>query len=1193
MTSTTKLNVLSHPIVNAELSKLRQTKTGPKEFREVRQAKLQFPTTSYLQLLCQGIHKISFILGIEASRTLEESKFEGVGLHETPVAPFIGTTIKPRIGLTPILRAGLGTRQYIISASSEKKSPSNLWNFFSSTKMSTPKSSGASTPFSSTATLSSPPSPILKGSLATPDQELYYNPRITASNLVEYISSQNSSSSSVYIYDLAEQAGFGTWTKEWVKSNPYAAPVVNLQTRAGAGLSLVGRLSEGTSQDSIKGAVLTAYTTPTGLSMMAPSLSHVPAATPSSRLIIQVPVILSLGETFSLSHSLAPLASAWPILPENVVVLLSATPQQTVDFASLSYKLTNSHVIHFFDQHGSSRETGHTLVPLSAKDSGGVGVHEVLASAGYRFFDVAGDPQAHTALVLLNGPLALTAVAIASQTTGFAVVIVNVLRPWDDDALRNALPPTITKVHVVDDVPNTSTQGPLYSEVLGSLLGSTSLSVHAHRFTPSKTHEFLNREHAFASFAAGLLPSAPSAPSFAHASTLKRLLIFGAPQSPLSALSRVVESLFVSSKGVSVRSLTDYDAFSKSGGIAATRLTLSSKSETAQSLPLSVTLPLDSDGEGTVDFVAVLDQSLLKSHAVLNYARHGASILVITTWTAEELYSNLSHEVASFISERNLHLFIFNAVASAAEISGTTVPTTEVLQVILAHLAFVRLYLGGAATEEKVLAVAQSSLGDAVEGLPLSKLNVHAWSGLEEIEFTQVPDGSSQLQPFEFNAIAVETANGDTVVNGARLSSWHDAAKHLIFPAAFAPSVQSSTEEYPQDPALHPESPDRTYLVTCTVNRRLTPLEYDRNVFHLEFDTTGTGLKYAIGEALGVHGWNDDQEVLDFCQWYGVSPTSLVTLPVPGTEDKVHTRTVFQALQQQVDLFGHPPKSFYTDLAAYATSSVDRHALLFIGSPEGSATYKKLSDKDTVTFVDVLLKFPSAKPAIECLCELIGDIKPRHYSIASAQSVVGNRVDLLVVAVEWNTPSGAPRFGQCTRYLANLRVGQQVTVSIKPSVMKLPPNPKQPVIMSGLGTGAAPFRAFLQHFAMLASQGQEIGPVYYYFGSRHQASEYLYGEEIEAFILDGVVTRAGLAFSRDGPNKVYIQHKMLEDSEALARMLHDENGAFYLCGPTWPVPDVYEALVNALVKYKGFDSEKAGEYLESLKEEERYVLEVY
>jgi sulfite reductase (NADPH) flavoprotein alpha-component len=146
--------------------------------------------------------------------------------------------------------------------------------------------------------------------------------------------------------------------------------------------------------------------------------------------------------------------------------------------------------------------------------------------------------------------------------------------------------------------------------------------------------------------------------------------------------------------------------------------------------------------------------------------------------------------------------------------------------------------------------------------------------------------------------------------------------------------------------------------------------------------------------------------------------------------------------------------------------------------------------------------------------------------------------------------------------------------------------------MAGLGTGAAPFRAFLQYRAWLAERGIPTGATYYYFGSRHQSQEYLYGEEIEAYILDGTITRAGLAFSRDGPRKVYIQHKMLEDAEDLVRMLKDEKGVFYLCGPTWPVPDVHEALTDALVKFKGETKESASEYLEALKEEERYVLEV-
>ncbi|KAF9469018.1 assimilatory sulfite reductase [Collybia nuda] len=1056
--------------------------------------------------------------------------------------------------------------------------------------------SGASTPLSSSTTISSPPSPRLKSSTDTLGQDVYYNPRISASNIVEFIASRANSSSTVYIFDLAEQAGFGSLTKEWSQSRNDTASVVDLQTRAGAGLGLIGRLSEGTSQDTVKGAVLTAYTTPTGLSVMAPSLPHLPPALPTSRLVIQVPNITSIGETFSFSPSLSPLASVWSILPENIVVLLSASPQQSVDFAALSYRLTQSHVIHLFDHQSSIRETGHCLSPLSEKKPQGNTIADIIGNAGYKFFDFIGDVEAHTAIVLLNGPLALTAQALATRIAGLAVITVNVLRPWDENALRSILPKTVTSVHVVDDVPNASTQGGLFVDVFGTLLdGNTTPTVYAHRVTPTQTQQYLNKEGALLQLIHGIIPTIPTSLSTLHSPALKRVLLLSSPQSAISGLPRIIEDLYSSSRGIQVRSLTDYDVFSKPGGIAAHRLLLTPKNELNNYLPIPTVLPLDPTSEGDAEFLGILDHSLLKSHSVLKYAKRDSPVFIVTTWSADELLTNLPPQSISLITERRLRIFTINVKDIASNSLGAIGPTNDVLQVILAHLAFVRLYLGSAATEEKVLQVALASLGATIEGVPLAKINGHAWFGLGEIEIViaDKPGVAVPLKEFEFNAIAVEMSNGETVVNGARLASWHDAAKHLLFPSVFTPISEISSEEYSQHPALRPEVPDRTFLVTCSVNRRLTPLEYDRNVFHLEFDTTGTGLKYSIGEALGIHGWNDEQEVLDFCAWYGVDPDRLITIPVTAGEGKLHTRTIFQALQQQVDLFGHPPKSFYTDLAAYATDTVDRHTLLFIGSPEGSSTFKKLSEKDTVTFADVLVRYASARPGIEKLCELVGDIKPRHYSIASAQSVVGDRVDLLVVTVDWVAPNGTLRYGQCTRYLAGLRIGQKVTVSIKPSVMKLPPNPKQPIIMAGLGTGAAPFRAFLQHLAHLSAQGQEIGPVYYYFGSRHQASEYLYGEEIETFILDGIITRAGLAFSRDGAKKVYIQHRMLEDSEALAQMLHDDKGVFYLCGPTWPVPDVYEALVNALVKYKGSNPEKAGEYLESLKEEERYVLEVY
>ncbi|KAJ7638683.1 assimilatory sulfite reductase [Roridomyces roridus] len=1003
--------------------------------------------------------------------------------------------------------------------------------------------SGTSTPVSTSSTvLSSPETVSLK---LIPD--IYANPRISASSAVD---------STVYVYDLAEQAGFGTLTKEWAKSQN-SAPVVDVQTRVGAGLSLVGRLSEGTSRDAEKGSVLTAYTTPTGLAMM-------------------VPTVTSCRRNFTLSPSLAPIASVVATLPPDLVVLLSATPQETLDFAHISYSLPTSHVVHLFDHYSVAREIGAPLVKPTVSAGS---VADVFAQAA----------PAHTVLVLLNGPLALAAKAFASQFTGFGVVVVNVLRPWDEQALREVLPPTVQKVHVLDDVPNSYTQGPLFADVFSTLVeGKSALSVHAHRIVPSQTQIYLSRGASFLEFLGTLVPASPVSPRSTVAE--KKIIVFSTPQSTLASAPHFIADTFMSNQSLLIRFSTDHDVFTRKGGITASRLLLSPKTPIADPIPIPLAIPLDQESAPEADFLAILDQGLLNSHCLVKYAKIGSVVLLASSWSPADVCSSLSAEVVTILAARNIRLFAIDAQAVASKLVGEAGAVNNAVQNLVVHLAFLRLYLGKAAQESLVLSVARGLFDEVIHGVELAEINTQVWSGLAEAPLT-LPEATEAAPPalkdWEFNAIAVETDAGD-VVNGARLSSWHDAAKHLLFPTAYgAASSFDETDTFAQNPALRPEVPDRTFLVTCTVNRRLTAEEYDRNVFHLEFDTSGTGLQYAIGEALGVHGWNDEQE------WYGVDPNRLVTIPVPGSEDKMHTRTVFQALQQQIDLFGRPPKSFFTDLAAYATTSVDKHALLFIGAPEGSSTFKKMSEKDTVTFADVLRMYASARPGIETLCEIVGDIKPRHYSIASAQSVVGDRVDLLVVTVEWATPSGSPRFGQCTRYLAGLKIGQKVTVSIKPSVMKLPPDNRQPLIMAGLGTGAAPFRAFLQHRGMLLQRGEDVGPVYYYFGSRYQSQEYLYGEEIEAFIQDGVISRAGLAFSRDGPKKVYIQHLMLEDSAALAQMLQDDKGVFYLCGPTWPVPDVYEALVGALVKYKGMTAETAGDYLEGLKEEERYVLEVY
>lgn len=416
------------------------------------------------------------------------------------------------------------------------------------------------------------------------------------------------------------------------------------------------------------------------------------------------------------------------------------------------------------------------------------------------------------------------------------------------------------------------------------------------------------------------------------------------------------------------------------------------------------------------------------------------------------------------------------------------------------------------------------------------------------------------------------------------LKDWQTVAMGLSF-----------KEAYGSKSALRPDQATKTFTVHVKENRRLTPVTYDRNIFHIEFDLGDSGLKYDIGEALGVHAENDKSDVEDFIQFYGLNPDDVVEVPSREDPAVLENRTVYQALVQNVDIFGRPPKRFYESLADFADDDQEKKELLTLGGPEGNVEFKRRSEVDTVTYADILLQYSSAHPDFHELIRLVGPSKRREYSIASCQKVTPNSVALMIVAVTWTDPQGRDRFGMATRYMCSLRPGTPVTVSVKPSVMKLPPKSTQPLIMAGLGTGLAPFRAFIQHRALEKAQGKEIGAVLLYMGSRHQREEYCYGEEWEAYQDAGVVTLLGRAFSRDQPEKIYIQDRMRQTLPEIIDAYIREEGAFYLCGPTWPVPDVTAVLEEAIAAEAKNNSKKVEtrKEIEKLKEEERYVLEVY
>lgn len=440
------------------------------------------------------------------------------------------------------------------------------------------------------------------------------------------------------------------------------------------------------------------------------------------------------------------------------------------------------------------------------------------------------------------------------------------------------------------------------------------------------------------------------------------------------------------------------------------------------------------EGSSSLIVISTLN-ALTQTKSALASLAHGGSVLIsLPGWDKASTAENLSVQDRKFLADKAARVFVVPSTGTGGEGEETA----------LGLVAFFLLYAGvgeGGKLPEPVRAVVEAALGGVKDVIAQAEA---ALAEIDTLAFSTAGEGEEPVEEkraelvldglTSFPSVAPSSAQDNA--NKPLKATWHNPALHLIFKEAFS-SVTPTADAPPSVAALMPSQHDKTYLATVTENRRLTPASYDRNVFHLEISTAGTGLTYAVGEALGVHGWNDEQEVRDFLAWYGVDPSDVISVRLPS--GAVETRTALQMFQQQVDLFGRPPKSFYAALVGKTSDREERRTLRFISAPEGSSMFKKWSEVETVTYADVLQRFPGLKEhlAIEDLVSLIGEIHPRHYSISSAQKFVGDSVHLLVVTVEWDGVSGKPRYGQCTRYLAGLRPGQQVTVSIKPSVMKV------------------------------------------------------------------------------------------------------------------------------------------------------------
>lgn len=1017
---------------------------------------------------------------------------------------------------------------------------------------------------------------------------------ISSSNVIDQLAYERSSL--VFVYESAANGGFGAYSEAKeaaakVSGTRSGAKVYSMQTRAGAGATISGFFSGESSASASSGDYVSVLANATSFQAMAPVLASIDGPR-RNELVVNVTAASQLDD-LSVANDYAAILSAAELLgQQGFSVVFSSSRQEAIDTANFLYsRREKAPVVHVFDGAFSGREFGFLSVPAANSSA--------RAQAPFAY---TGPSSPETVLVLPNSPLALKLRALLVTLPPvlrrkIGVVSVRSLYPWKPEELAKVIPNTVTSVRVVEWT--YAATGLLYAEVLASVLAGALRAecvIHSVALAPG---EELSAAEAGKLLALTAESTDPISAAELHRVTpperaldllqltSTQLVTFVGSDKGVSifAASLLAEALQSTGKSTSVRVFPRFDNYA-GGGAVRTDVVFSDRGES------DIPIELLTGADASHVFVVCEPAAVVPAFELFGNVHKGGKVLFDgVNWTHEDVEATLRAADKHALAERDVTVSLIDSLGIAS--SGDSKQKEDVDGLRTAVLV-------AATSAGKLDRVSRAPQLRSVpaEAQQPAPVNTSSWPSATDEE-ERAPRAT-----LSYNAFSPSPESIDTEREVVR-ATWAQAAWQYLFREAYALD----------DHALRPDLPEKTWNVEVSVHRRLTPLDYDRNVFHMELSTKGTDLRYEVGEALGVHGWNDENDVAAFIKWSGYDPNEVVSAPSVLHPGHFETRTVFQLLQQNLDIFGKPPKSFFEDLSKVVTSPDEARWLRFVSSSEGNSTFKKYSELETVTYVDVLHMFPSARVTVDWLIRHVELIKPRHYSIASAQAAVGDSVHLLIVTVDWKTPSGATRYGQCTRYLSEIKPGTKVTVSLKPSVMKLPPLDSQPIIMAGLGTGAAPFRAFLQARALKKAQGVDVGPLLYYFGSRYQSAEYLYGEELEAYLRDGVLHHMGLAFSRDTAKKVYIQHKIKQDGDMLTALLAPEiadagrtttdvtaalatecepgkKGIFTLCGPVWPVPDIHEALVSAFVA-RGLTHEQAERRMEQLKEEERYVLEVY
>ena len=396
---------------------------------------------------------------------------------------------------------------------------------------------------------------------------------------------------------------------------------------------------------------------------------------------------------------------------------------------------------------------------------------------------------------------------------------------------------------------------------------------------------------------------------------------------------------------------------------------------------------------------------------------------------------------------------------------------------------------------------------------------------------------------------------------------------------------------------------------------------------HIVFDLGDSGLQYKAGDALGVIPRCPPElaeDVLASCGFSGDEEVDTHLGPCGLRQALTERYEIHRISKKWIEGLGPRLSSAAADIEIrivhrQRTSSRDGSVLIdWHGSgaeddvPVGYVEIGSVSDpaetlwaeltgdskamEDYIwsrDYIDGLADFGHIGFTPQQLVDDMDRLKPRLYSIASSPDFEPGMVHLTVAIVRYNHHD-RDRAGLCTGFMADrCEVGEtDIGVFMSPTrSFVLPEDRSTDIIMVGPGTGIAPFRAFLQQRQMEGDSGRN----WLFFGDWTEEGEYLYRDEMEAWRESGLIDRHDLAWSRAGPEKVYVQHLMEQHGEEIWNWI-DGGAYFYVCGDkNYMAKDVHSTLIGICSEYGGMSEEEAKEFVESglMKTEKRYLRDVY